>query len=336
MIKLKDVALRSGYSINTVSRALKDKPDIAPKTRELIQQIAQEMGYINDAVAGSLRSGVTKTIAIILGDISNPHFSIMVKEIESKMRSYKYNTIIMNTDEDAAQEKEAIYSALQKKVDGVIICPVQGDESLENIKFLKNTKIPFVLIGRHFPSLRTDYVVCDDTEGGYLATQFLLNLGHRKIAFLNAWNSKISSSAERFEGYRRALSESGVPYDKSLYFEVSRDINERLAEMRRIFEKPISFTAIFAFSDMIAWEAAAVMHDCGLQTPNDVSIIGFDNIQSKIKFPFPLTSISSNKSQMSIDASEILYQKMNNPGKTGYTQRILPTNVVDRGSCIRI
>ena len=144
-VTLKDLAAALGYSINTVSRALRDKEDIAPATRERIQRTAREMGYINNTLAASLRLGYTNTIAVILGDVSNAHFAIMMKEIEAYARANGYVSFLLNTDEDSELERKAIQTALNKNVDGIIWCPAQSDG--ENLALLRETGIPFVLIG---------------------------------------------------------------------------------------------------------------------------------------------------------------------------------------------
>ncbi len=328
-ITLKDIAVKTGFTINTVSRALKDKEDISETTREFIKETANDMGYIPNAIAGSLRSGVTKTIAVILGDISNPHFSILVKEIETSARRQNYNTFIINTDEKSEIEEEAIHSALGKNVDGIIICPTQKSEN--NIRYLKKTGVPFVLIGRYFKNINTDYVVCDDVNGGYFATRHLIERGHRRILFLNG-PDYISSSIERHEGYKKALSENNIEYDSGLVHEISITSGESNKIISRIIKSDIKFTAIFAFSDMIAWETIHVLNRNGLRVPEDVAIVGFDNIQSKLQFPVLLTSISTSKSKMSKRAVEVLLKRINNIDTSEYIKTVIDTQIVIRGS----
>ncbi len=328
-VTLKDIAKETGFTINTVSRALKDKEDISQSTRKLIKDTASSMGYIRNAVAGSLRSGVTKTIAVILGDISNPHFSILVKEIEASARKHNYNTFIINTDEKNELEAEAIYSSVGKSVDGIIICPTQKSE--QNIRFLQKTGIPFVLIGRYFKDIDTDFVVCNDIQGGYQATRHLIENGHRGILFLNG-PDYISSSIERHEGYKRALSEGNIEYDSNLVHKISITSGESEKDICNIIASGIKFTAIFAFSDMIAWETIHVLNKYGLKVPEDIAVVGFDNIQSKILFPVPLTSISTSKSKMSQRAVNILLKRINSNDINEYIKDVIDTQIVIRGS----
>ena len=327
-VTMKDIALETGFTINTVSRALKDKDDISEATRKLIKETAKSMGYISNSIAGALRSGTTKSIAVILGDISNPHFSIIVKEIETVARKHGYSTFIINTEENSDLEYEAISSALGKKVDGIIICPTQKNKG--NIEYLKKTGVPFVLVGRYFCDMETDYVVCDDVNGGYQATRHLIEKGHRRILMLNG-PSCISSAAERHDGYKKALEDSGIQYDKDLVREMSITTGESRRIVRKVLEEGIQFTAIFAFSDMIAWETIHVLQKCGIKVPQDVAVIGFDNIQSKLSFPNPLTSISTSKSKMSRRAVDILLKRINDK-KAGVIKTVIDTKVVVRES----
>jgi LacI family transcriptional regulator len=299
---LKDIARTTGYSVNTISRALRDKDDIASDTAERIRKAAAEMGYINNAAAASLRLGHTNMIAVILGDISNPHFSIMMKEIENRARVDGYSSFLMNTNEDLKAEREAIQSALNKSIDGIIICPSQQDDS--NIRYLLETHVPFVQIGRHFDLSGASYVVCNDELGGYQAAKYLLDKGHRDIAMLTG-PSYISSARERQAGYRRALEERGIAYRPSLVRESSLIGCSGVIE--DMIREKLRFTALFAFSDMLAWGAWTALHKCGLRVPEDCSLVGFDNIQSRFSIPFRLATISSYKARMSTAAVESLF-----------------------------
>lgn len=329
-ITLKDIAQETGYSINTVSRALRGKDDIAEETIAKIKEVALKRGYVNNTIASSLRLGYTNTLAVILGDISNPHFAIMTKEIENYARENGYVAFLLNTNEEKDVEREAIKIAIHKNVDGIIICPTQIDE--ENLELLKMSGIPFVQIGRRGTDKELSYVVCDDVKGGYLATKYLLENGHRDILFLNG-PSYISSSRERFEGYRKALTESGVPFREELVREVSLKEDDVKTVMEDIvFLRNIQFTAIFAFSDSVAWNAWNWLDGHGYQVPGDYSLIGFDHIQSRMAIPFPLATISSYKTQMSITAVDCILKMIQSEAEEaecrGPCQTVIGTKLI--------
>jgi len=330
-VTLRNIAEKVGYTPNTVSRALKDKDDIGVETRKRIQEVAKEMGYIRDTIAGSLRSGLTKTMAVVLGDISNPHFSIMVKEMESCARKQSYNTIILNTDEDAGLEREALVSALGRKVDGIILCPTQ--DSIENVMFLKHQNVPFVLIGRYFDDVDVDSVVCDDVNGGWEATKHLIGLGHRQILFLNG-PMKISSARERLQGYRNALVAEGIDFHSELVWEVPIVAGDCRKIIDRIVKEKVEFTAIIAFSDLIAWEAMYALHLHGLEFSRDYAVIGFDNTQSKFFFPYPITSVGSSKSTMARMAVNLLMKNLSSAKASTPGRHVLATKLIIRKSSL--
>ena len=326
-VTLKDIAEETGYTINTVSRALKNKEGVAESTRELIHETAREMGYITNSIAGALRSGETKTIAVIIGDISNPHFSIMVKELEVVAKRFKYSVFVINTDEDGEMECQAVYSALSKKVDGIVICPTQRGES--SIELMRKNGIPFVLLGRRFPEEDVDYVIWDDLKGGYLATQHLIETGRRRILCLSG-PSYISSARERLMGYKKALSEAGLPYAKELVRETPITSGKCHEVISGLLDEGADFDAIFAFSDMIAYEAIWALGGRGLAVPRDVAVVGFDNIQSRLFLPVPLTTVSAPKGRVARRAMSILLRKMRGRDLDSYYHEIIDTNLVIR------
>lgn len=319
-VTLKDIARETGYSINTVSRALRGKDDIAEETRNKIQDIAREMGHVSNTLAASLRLGYTNTIAVIFGDISNPHFAVMMKEIENHAWKSGYTSILFNTNEDEGMELAAIRSALNKNVDGIIICPAQ--KTPDNLRYLENSGVPFVLIGRRNEAY--NYVVCNDELGGYQATNALLEAGHENILLLHG-ATYISSAKERLEGYCRAYEEAGIPVNEDLICKVPVVSDGCEAVLAQLEEKGQIYSAIFAFSDMLAFEAWCGLQKLGKKVPEDCSIIGFDHIESRLKLPLGLTSISSHKGRMSVKAVDILMNHMQ--GKIQKQQEVIDTTL---------
>ncbi len=321
-----DIAKKTGYSVNTVSHALNNRSDISEKTKKHIREVADEMGYIANTSAAALRNGKTRSIAIIIGDISNPNFSIIIKEIEGSLRENGYNAIIINTDENEELEKQAIKSAVSKNVDGIIICPVQKTNS--NIEYLSSLNIPYVLIGRRFYNISSNYVICDDSNGGYVAAEHLLNLGHRNILFINA-PEYISSASERLSGIKRAIEDY---HDGKCVLNIETVLptngENNIAD---ILEKHGECTAVICFSDIIALQTCYFLNQMKKSVPNDVSVIGFDNIASKFYFPLMITSVTSSKTKMSHKAVEVLFDELNKTNDSP-KQFVLPTRVVERES----
>lgn len=305
-VTLRDIAEDTGFSINTISHALKNKEDISEKTRLLIQQRAKEMGYIADSIAGSLRSGSTRTISVIFGDMSNPHFGLWVREIETTVFRHGYSTLIINTDEDEKVEREAIVTAIGKRVDGIIICPTQ--KQCDYLGMLRKSGIPFVLIGRRCDEPDIDYVVLDDVQGGYVATKHLLDKGHASVLFLNG-PGHISSSRDRLQGYCRAHEEAGLPVNPSLILTVGIKSGECGKMLRQTIDRDIAFTAILAFSDIVALEVLRELKQLG-GGYSCIPLASFDDIMQGLALPVQLDSVASAEGSPAVMAAELLIQRM--------------------------
>ena len=325
MVRLADIAQKTGYSINTVSHALNNKPDISDTTKEYICRIADEMGYVRNYSASSLRSGKTHSIAIIIGDISNPLFAIQVKEIEQTLRKNGYNAFVFNTDEDEQLEREAIISAISKCVDGILICPTQ--KSTANIELMTDKKIPFVLFGRYFENLDTNYVVLDDECGGYQAAMHLINQGHKDILFINTF-SHISSAKQRLKGIQKAYAQTNTDLKHLKTVDIVATSNFEV--IQKAMKDNSNCTAIICFSDFFALSATSVCWQKGQKIPDDIAIVGFDDISSAMCFPVPLTSVTSSDSKMTHIAVDALLKSMDNQKEKH--KYVLPTKLVERSS----
>ena len=322
-VTLKDIAVKTGYSINTVSLALRNSKNVLPETKEKILKAAKDLGYVENSLAQSMRRGYTKTVAVIIGDVSNPHFAILMKEVEKKASQEGYTVFLLNSNEDEETEAKAINLAIQRSVDGIIICPCQKSD--KNINFLKDKGIPFVLMGRRSKHVETNYCICNDEMGGYLATRYLISKGHKKILNL-AGPSYISSARERLDGYKKALREAGLPIDKHLIQNVSvlsSDVSDVLKKV------PLEdYTAVVAFSDLVGWQAWSYFEANGVKIPDDKSIIGFDHIESRLRLPLGLASISSYKARMSSISVDLLLTAIKAEEYT-CCHIIIDTNVVE-------
>jgi len=312
-VTLADIAKKCGVSVNTVSHALKNKPDISKKTTEKIKKTAEEMGYIQNASASFLRSGFSKTIAIIVSDISNPHFSIMIKEMEQTARKEGYTCFVLNTDENEEIERQAIIAAISKNVDGIVICPTQ--KSTNNIEFLQKSEIPFTLIGRKFENLETNYVVCDDENGGYLAAKYIVENGGKKTAIING-NAEISSAKERFSGIEKYFKENNLSIKTEDVYSVKVGNFDNSKLLSEIASK--GYDSAICFSDVIALEFMCYAE-------KNMKIVSFDNIRSKFAIPVSIQSITSSKIKMSHAAMEIILKSIK--GETEIKKIILPTKL---------
>lgn len=334
--RLKDIADATGFSVNTVSHALRDKPDISDATKARIRQVAEELHYIPNFQARGIREGRNAIVAVILPDIINPHFSIVFRGIEEYFRSLGITTLFMNTSERVDNELRAVRVSIGQNVSGVILCPTQT--STEPIRLLERSRIPFVLIGRHFDEEPdTDYVVCDDANGAYLATRHLIEEGHRSIACVRV-NPQISSDRERFSGYLHALEEAGIHFNEDNILNLPLAQTNCQAEIRAFLCANRGCTAILSFNDMLAYGIIREAIRMGLSVPGDLSVIGFDNICADYVFPTMLSSVSVSKKNMAHIASELLYGYITKGNDFSAAHRrhiVLPTSLYLRDTTMQ-
>ena len=242
-VTLQDVAKATGYTPNTVSRALKNKSDISVQTREYIQKTAREMGYVRNYIASSLRSGRTKTIALIAGSMINPFYSILGDLIQQEAVRLGYSLMILCTRDDVEMEYNMVEMALSRQVDGILLIPMAaGAPALD---LLRESRVPYVLLNRYADNERDDCILCDDEQGGYLAARHLIDSGHRKLAMLS-YSDVVHSTRTRLNGFLRACREAGIPEQDSA-FAVMRNKDDITAQLKTWRSQ--GFTGLFSFCD---------------------------------------------------------------------------------------
>ena len=306
-VTIRDIAEKAGVSINTVSRALNNKPDISEETRRKILKIAQELGYVKNATASSLRSKQTNIVGVIIADSANPFYAEVLKGIEAASRKYGYQIMLMNTERIYENEEKAIEVLLQRRVDGLLITPVQ-DKS-DDIRALIERKVPFVIVGRHFEELEVDEIHSDEVKGGYLATRHLIERGRKNIIMISGYLFK-SAAYMRLEGYRKALKEYGIPFSEKMIIETDIDIESGYRAMREAIEKGLEFDAVFCYNDLLAFGVIKALKECGYRIPEDVAVVGYDDIVYSSFVCPSLTTVRIKKFEMGYEAFRMLLQRL--------------------------
>ena len=326
-VTIKDVAREAQVSINTVSRALNDKPDVRPETREIVLEAAERLGYRPNRLARGLRSSQTGVIGTIVADIANPFFSAVVKGMGEEARAAGYSLVLQDTAEVYANEESAIRTLQAEQVDGVLLTPVQS--SRESLRMLREANLPFVLVARHFDDSETNCVVADDVDGGRLATAHLLDRGHRRIGFING--PLVNSSArERLAGYRAALQERGLGTDPVLMSDGALTMEDGYEHAGRLLAEAQP-TALFAFSDYVALGAMKAVQEAGLSIPEDVAVVGYDDIDFSSCLQSPLTTVRVPKREIGRQVVRILIQMLKQPDLAPQVVR-LPVELIVRDS----
>ena len=330
MIRLKDIAARAGVSMMTVSKAMRDVKDVSPATRTRIRKLAAEMGYTPDSVAQGLRNRNTRLLGLVISAVTNPIFARVMMAIEEQAHELDYAILFAQSLNVVEREDQVIRHLLSRRVEGLFITPVYRMEPTAPIyEELRRRGTPVVLLGPRAPFCEGFVnVETDDSTASYTATQHLLELGHRRIAFL-AGPAAVPSAQERIEGYRRALREASIEVDDRLIFNAGSTIEEgEKAALQMLNEAP-GATAVQAVNDMVAIGAANVFLNQGLQIPRDLSMVGFGNILVAEHFRVPLTTIRQPKLRLGTAAMESMVRLMR--GETPVSRR-LPAEIIIRAS----
>ncbi len=313
-VTLKDIAAAVGVTVGTVSHVMNGIPDISPATRDKVLEAAKRLGYVGNRAAASLRSGKSGTVAVIVPDISNPHIAHQIKLIEDKIRPLGYSVMILNTDENKETEREAITVACAKGVDGILLCPAAA--GADNLTFLEQMDVPYLLIGRYFAGHPADYVCADDVGGGYLAGRYLLENGYKAPLYVGAPES-IEASGHRFAGLCRALEERGISLSRDRFIPTDPRGTNVEQTVTAILSTGIPFDSVVAFSDLIAFKITAALRAAGV--PPLPPVVGFDAVNTHLFMPLPHISIGMAAGGWAAVAAEALLAKIEGRGTPCHT-----------------
>lgn len=284
------------------------------------------MGYIRNQMASALRSGRTKTLGVIVGGMSNPYYGIMTDAIQNVATEKGYSLLIFCSRDDPDIELQLVESAISRQVDGILLFPCQG--SARTIARMKAAGVPYVLMARHMNSQEDDYVVCDEEEGAYLAARHLIEAGCTRLGFLSSFNV-VYSSEKREKGFYRALESCGLPRENGLSA-CCRDADETSEQLRTW--RLMGVTGIFVFCDLEAWRAISLLKLQGVDVPQDMAVVGFDNIQGILPVTSPLCSVDYDIPAMARSGIDLLRARIHReeiePQHIAY-----PPRIVCRGSC---
>lgn len=330
MIRLKDIAEKAGVSVMTVSKVLRDAPDIAAGTKVRIRLLATQMGYVPDTMAQGLRTRKTKLLGLVYSAITNPVFPRVLLAVEDCALQEGYDIAIGHTLNDPQREAMVIRRMMSRRVDGLILSPYyRMAESVPIYEELLASAIPTVIVGqrRSFCGQFVN-VEIDDLQGSLLAMRHLLELGHRRIAFF-AGMSVVPSSQDRLEGYRKALREAQIEPDDRLVFNAGGTIEEGRKAAEQFLAEAPGATAVLAVNDLVAMGAGTVFLERGLKIPGDVSLVGFGNVLASEYFRVPLTTLSEPKHRVGCAAVASLLQLIR--GEKPQSRR-LPVELIVRSS----
>lgn len=287
--RLKDIADRTGFSTNTVSLALRESPRIPEQTREVIRKAAQELNYLPNQIAKSLVSRETKTIGLVLTQIDNPILTRTAQAIELALAERGYGTLFATSNDTSSEERKVIEMFRARQVDGMLIYPT-AHRRLDHLRTLREANYPVVLLVGA-PDAGLDVVCVDEQRGAYKAVSHLIDLGHRRIGFLGSL--EMLRNPEKYEGYKQALDESGIAIDPSLIVDPQgNSVRHGFWTTDNLMSGASRPTAIFAGSDSLAIGTLYWCRKHNLRVPDDIAIMGFDNIEFAEYSAVPLSSVN--------------------------------------------
>jgi len=311
-IRQKEIAEKTGFSINTVSLALKGSPRISEETRSIIMECAKQLNYIPNVVARSLVQKKTNTIGIILTELMNPILTETAQEIEQILKKSGYNMMLMITNSSPEQEAEALDVLVSRQVDGILMYPV-FTANFAKIKLLRDNKFPIILLAGGDYELPTDAVYVNRREGAYKAATHFIQAGHKRIGFLGGGNY---SDKEKQNGYFAALQDNHIPFDPSLVGRVQSDgYDAGYASIEELYKNAMP-TAVICTRDYIALGAMRWCRERGIRIPEELSFIGFDDTAAASFAEIPLTSVKYDVKAVTEKATELLFQRIDEKDKS--------------------
>jgi LacI family transcriptional regulator len=325
-----DIAKKLGLSPMTVSRALTGNPEVSDKTRQKVLRCASALGYQPNRWARSLVTRRSSIIGVVIPDISHSFFAEITCGIEEVIEKAGYDILLCHSRGDAEKERAELRMLVGSRVDGLIVASVQPEKSPEPFANLRETEMPFVLVDRFFPSVEFSSVRVDDRSVGRLATESLLELGHKRIAHIEG--PGLSPGSLRRRGYLDALKASGIVSNKDWIVSGDFGIDSGREAMQRLLAVEPRPTAVFAANDPMAIGAVYACREAGLQVPADISIVGAGNIEGP-HHPTPfLTTVDWPREELGRVAAAILLETIKHPEHRDPSMRVFEPRLLIRQS----
>jgi LacI family transcriptional regulator len=330
-VTIQDVAAHAGVSAMTVSRVINESPRVSPDTRQRVEASIAKLGYVPNRLARGLIQRKTHAFGVIVPDVANPFFTLVVRGIEQVAWRAGYHVILCDTQGDLERERDYLEDMVEFQVDGVLIAPV-GDRSRPQLRRLARNNVPFVLVDRSITDFDADLVQGDSIGGARQLVDHLIELGHTRIAMVTE-TSEVSTARDRLRGYREALENAGIESDPELVVESSAIDPDAAAEAAgRLLGLATPPTAIFAVNNIAVVGVVEAARQEGFEIPGDLALVCFDDIEHVSRlYPF-LTVMAQPAETFGTIATQLLLDRLS--GRVGQRRRIvvLPADFVVRRS----
>ncbi len=329
---LKNVAEKAGVSISVASRVLGRYGYVSQETRRKVLEIAKKIGYQPDMVARSLKTKQTYSIGVIISDITTSFFTSVVRGIEDVANQNGYNVTLCNSDEDPDKESEYLRVLYGRKVDGLVISSTGRNTAY--LKRLIRADLPVVLLDRGIKDIETTEVLIDNREGAYQAVNHLIGLGHKRIGIINGIKG-ITTSEERFEGYKKALQKNGIPLEGTLIKYGDFRIEKGREAMEKFIKMVNPPSAVFVSNEVMTTGALLALKENNVKIPQDIALAGFDDPIWAALIEPPLTAVRQPSYSVGTIACQSLLQKIrkSNRGRPFHEEIVLKPKLIIRQSC---
>jgi LacI family transcriptional regulator len=323
-----DVAKRAGVAPITVSRVINNTGYIKAETRAVVEAAIHELGYVPNTLARGLRSSRTQTLALVITDLTNPFFTIIARVVGDTAAEAGFNVFFCNTDESEEKEEKYVRLLLQKQVDGILIVPAKNTSKA--VDLITEQGKPVVILDRQITA-QADIVRCDSENGAYQLVKLLTSLGHRRITMING-APEVSISDERLAGYQLAMTEAGAQEHIVCYpGAFNQEMGYKLTQ-KAMTQTPRP-TALFAANNLIAIGALKALQDMQIKVPEEVAVVGFDDLPANLVVNPFLTVAAQPVHAMSRKATELLLARINGSAPQDQYQNIkLPVEIIVRSS----
>ncbi len=331
MTTIRQVAKLAGVAPITVSRVINNAGYISAETRQKVEAAVSQLGYVPNTLSQSLRWKQTGMLALVLTDVTNPFWTTVARGVEDAASEAGYHVILCNTDESPQKQEEYLTALLQKRVDGMLLVPARDD--LEDIQRVQMLKVPLVVLDRRLSQPVADAVRCDSESGAYQLTRLLLERGHRQIALLTG-PEHVATATDRVTGYRRALRAAGLDSDGESVFYGAFTIQSGQDMARQALALNPRPTAIFAGNNFIAIGMMQTLREAGIRVPEEISVVGFDDLPASLLLDPFLTVAAQPAYEMGREATNLLIKRLAGDGAQAPQEVVLPVEIVERKSVL--
>jgi DNA-binding LacI/PurR family transcriptional regulator len=329
MPTIKDVAQKAGVSLTTVSRVLNGHPYVADNVRRRVLDAIEELDYHPSRVAQRLRAARSRLIGVIVSDVKNPFYTMALSGIEQVLSEQGFSVLIGNSNTTLDREDNLLGLMKAEDVAGLIIAPVREDSTL--LGEIAHNGLAVVVLDRLLDHLEIAAVLANNQMRAYMAIQHLIRLGHRRIAILNG-PQHLTSGRERYAGFLQAMDEAGLAVDPDLVRFGDYQLESSYSLVRELLALSQLPTALFVANNLMTIGALNAIHETNLSIPDDIAVIGFDDLPWAISLNPPLTTVAQPAVEIGIRAAELLLNRISDP-ELPSKKIVLDTHLIVRASC---